>query len=100
MDINLIVMSAFAIFGLKVSGDSGMVFCRAKCWLSDRLNAEESAIGKFIFAPIWGCAICMSSTWGSLLYLLFNPLDWWLIPHVFTVAGIIAVVSAFYYSFE
>jgi hypothetical protein len=69
--IEMLIISAFCI-GLYLTGEEGMIFHRIKLWLENKINEA-------IFPAIWGCAYCMASFWGSIIYWSLELSLW---PHV------------------
>lgn len=64
--IDILLISVFCNGWFIITRD-GMVLDRFRIWL-DRSIKPESII-RYIYTPFIGCIICMSSFWGSLIYL-------------------------------
>lgn len=103
--VNLLLLSlitSLIITGIYTSTWDGMIFGRFRAWMDGRMNP-------FIAKPIYSCTICMSSVWGTLIYisahfisLYFNIhiIEHWgvcYLPFIFIVAGINTIISGIIY---
>jgi len=65
-----------------------VLFLHATTWEGMIFNAVKNVISPdkgWLYKPIYGCPICMTPWWGTLIYLIFFPFTWqgWLL----TVGG-------------
>lgn len=56
-----------------------VLFIHATTWEGHIFEGVKKIIppdaGDF-YKPIYGCPICMTPWWGSVIYLIFFPVDW------------------------
>jgi hypothetical protein len=91
---NILIISLFCNGWYLITHD-GMIFDFLRKWYLEIAGGLEHASGtvywskncdggpaynrvlKFLYNPLFGCIICMSSIWGSLIYwILFYKLAW------------------------
>jgi len=80
--IELIVVTAFFLYGTKVLWQPGMILEKPKLYL-------DTIIGEGFFRkPLYACPACMASIWGTTAWVLFRPVSWdaWAGWPVFCVA--------------
>lgn len=90
--IELIVITALALYGTKVTWQEGMIFERLKKWIDFRfagiietggdnppvvyLDAPRYKIARIFHKPLYGCPACMVSIWGNLIYWNYYNFTW------------------------
>lgn len=101
IDWNIIWVASLFIYGLNFAtdynhGDSFKdngfknVLWRLRYW-------SLTYIGEYWSRPLFTCTICMSSVWGTIIYLLmankYNPIEWLL--SVVVIAGLSRLLRNF-----
>lgn len=75
------------ILGIKTLFDQGMLLG----WLGD---AWERRLPEMICKPLFSCAPCMASGYGTLIWFLTGgSVDWWL-PFVLALCGFLRIITA------
>jgi len=61
--LTTIILNAFFIIGLCEASEPGMLLNKPKVYL-------EKILPRWLFKPVWGCAVCMSSLHGVYFFIL------------------------------
>lgn len=90
--IELIAITALALYGTKVTWQEGMIFEQPKLWLDSVFQVPYEEAEKptawqrtmyYLSKPLYACPACMVSIWGTLIYH-FSVSSTWSIPSYIT----------------
>ena len=87
----VLISAVLVIMGMNVVTSPPMVFYPFRRWL-------ERKVKRYVMKPLLTCPVCMSSTWGSLVWFAYGQplsLDW----PVFCIklAGLIYIIMMLCY---
>ncbi len=73
MILNLLLALMIALFinGIDITFSRGYLMYPVKRWLDKNLN---KGLGKWLYTPLIGCNICMTSLWGIPIYFMLLDL--------------------------
>lgn len=89
--LELIILTSFTSLGLFIACQKPFILSGVRDWLGDNLGGVKKYNGKeeyydfdsfigYLWMPVIGCPICMSSVWGIVIYCLFSSYQWQELP--------------------
>lgn len=81
--LQLILLTSFASLGFFIACQKPFILYEVRDWLGDNIGGVKKYNGTeeyyqfnsfldYLWMPIIGCPICMSSAWSILIYSLFS----------------------------
>lgn len=86
MEITHVILASLFILGIWKAADRGMILEKFDYWAADNLP-------DILYKPLIGCAICMSSLYGSAYYFVMIGIDWHVLIFIPSVAGCSFLIS-------
>lgn len=97
------ILASLIIFGIHATTREGMIFHGVKMRVASKIEKllsrkydfyEAEKKTAFLLKPLFDCAPCMASVWGTIIYFTLNP-SYPYLAFIFGLSGLNFLVNRF-----